>query len=143
MGECEICGSPKAFLKARVESVILTVCRDCSKHGEVLPRIEIAPKRTFVREEPEQYVVNDFFVRIREARQKLNLTQEQLAERIKEKYSVIKRVEDGWEPPLNLIKRLEKFLNINLIENAPESVSVKQVEKKKQLTFGDVAKIDV
>jgi putative transcription factor len=71
---------------------------------------------------------------------KRNLTQEDLAKKLNEKVSILKRIEDGWEPPLNVVKKLERFFNIELTEEAEE----KKIEKKTSktdLTIGDVVEV--
>jgi uncharacterized protein (TIGR00270 family) len=70
----------------------------------------------------------------------LNLTQEQLAKKLNEKSSVIKRIEEGWEPPPTLIRKIEKFFNIKLTEEIEEKPLNKKTEKKK-LTIGDVVEV--
>ena len=69
----------------------------------------------------------------------MELTQEELAKKLKEKLSVIKRIEDGWEPPINLIKKLERFFNIELTEELKEE----HFERKprKSITIGDVVEV--
>ncbi len=70
----------------------------------------------------------------------MKLKQENLAKKINEKMSTIKRVEEGWEPPSSLIKKLEKFFNIKLTEK-PEEKSLEKKTDKKKLTVGDVVEI--
>ena len=70
----------------------------------------------------------------------MKLKQEELAKKINEKSSIIKRIEEGWRPPLNLIKKLEKFFNIKLTEKLEESALEKKINKEK-LTVGDVVEI--
>ena len=63
----------------------------------------------------------------------LNLKQEELAQKIAEKVSVIHKVESKHlRPSLALAKKLEHFLNIKLIEKYKE-------EKTKTLDFTDSA----
>lgn len=70
----------------------------------------------------------------------MKLKQEDLAKKINEKVSTIKRVEESWEPSPNLIKKLEKFFNIKLIEKSEEKTLEKKTSKEK-LTIGDVVEI--
>lgn len=69
----------------------------------------------------------------------MGLTQEQLAKKLKEKMSVIKRIEDGWKPSLTLIRKLERFFNIKLTEELEEE----HFERKprKDITIGDVVEV--
>jgi len=70
----------------------------------------------------------------------MNLTQEELAKKLKEKASVIKRTEEGWEPPLKLIKKIEKFFDIELREEIEEEILEKKSDSKR-LTIGDVVEV--
>jgi putative transcription factor len=138
--QCEVCGS-RATRKSKIEGVILRVCNNCVKLGEELAKVQIRPTRKFTPkiQELEETINSDFYKIIKKERQKRNLTQEQLAKKLNEKLSVIRRIEDGWEPPLRLIRKLEKFFNLNLIEASPQ-MSTKKIEKKK-LTIGDIVEI--
>ena len=70
----------------------------------------------------------------------MNLTQEELAKKLKEKASIIKRVEEGWEPPTKLINKIEKFFDIKLREKIEEKVLEKKSDSK-ELTIGDVVEV--
>ncbi len=141
MVECVLCGS-KATRKAKVEGSILDVCDDCVKYGKEIPRIEIRKKdkRTPHIEDMEHELVRDFHKTIRKAREKRKLTQEDLAKKLKEKSSVIKRIEEGWKPPMKLIKKLERFFEIKLREKVVETVLDKRMGSSK-LTIGDVVEV--
>jgi len=88
----------------------------------------------------ETTIKSNFHLLVKNERTKRNLTQEELAKKLNEKESIIKRIEDGWEPSLDVIKKLERFFNINLTEEIEE----KQIEKKTdktELTIGDIVEI--
>ena len=88
----------------------------------------------------EGAIKTNFHLLIKNERAKRSLTQEELAKKLNEKASLIKRVEEGWEPPLSMIKKLERFFNIELTEEIEE----KQIESKtdrKELTIGDVVEV--
>ena len=62
-------------------------------------------------------LVEDFNVVVRKARESKGWTREELGAKIYEKVSVINRIETGkMEPDAKLAKKLEKTLNITLIE---------------------------
>jgi putative transcription factor len=110
--------------------------------GEEVPTIELREEKKKIPklEGMEISVKSNFHLLVKNERTKRNLTQEELAKKLNEKESVIKRIEDGWEPSLNVIKKLERFFNINLTEELEE----KQIEKKAdktELTIGDVVEI--
>jgi len=140
--ECEICGSKNAKRKAKVEGSIVTICDNCIGFGEEIPILEITRTKKVLPliEEPNEIIITDFNEIIRNAREKMNLTQEKLAKKLNEKVSLIKRVEDGWEPPPSLISKFEKFFNIKLTEKIEEK-SIDKKSDKKRLTIGDVIEL--
>ena len=88
----------------------------------------------------DQAIKSNFHLLVKNERTKKNLTQEELAKKLNEKVSLIKRVEEGWEPPLSIVKKIERFFNIELMEELEE----KQLESKanrKDLTIGDVVEV--
>ena len=142
MGECEICGSIDANRRTRIDNAILSVCGECVKFGEEIPLIEVRKEKKFIPrlEEMQQSIKSNFYSQIKNERVKKNLTQEELAKKLNEKVSVIKRIEEGWEPSLNTISKLEKFFKIKLTEELEE----KRLEKKEcktELTIGDVVEV--
>ncbi len=140
MAECELCGA-KATRKTKIDSAILNVCDKCVGFGMEINPPRLVDAKKAVREldigVPLKRNFNDM---IRIARDKRKLTQEELATKLSEKLSVIKRVEDGWEPSPALISKLEKFFNIKLTEEVEEKVISKKSGKDK-LTIGDVVEI--
>lgn len=142
IGECELCGSKKAERKTKIDKVILNACDDCVKFGQEIPKVElIDSKKTPASMEMGEGVLPNFHVLIRNERSKMNMTQEDLAKKLNEKSSVIKRVEDGWEPPMNVIKKFERLFGIKLTQELKEEkVGVKAGGSK--LTIGDVVEIN-
>lgn len=140
--ECEICGSKNAKRKAKVEGTIVTICDNCIGFGEEVPILEIIRTKKILPliEEPNEIIVTDFNEIIRNSREKMKLTQEKLAKKLNEKASIIKRVEDGWEPPPSLINKLEKFFNIKLTEKIEEK-SIDKKSDRKKLTIGDIVEL--
>lgn len=54
---------------------------------------------------------------IRNARIKMGISQEELAKQISEKLTIIKKIEQGtFKPPIELARKIEKFLKIKIIE---------------------------
>ncbi|MBU4190217.1 MAG: TIGR00270 family protein, partial [Candidatus Thermoplasmatota archaeon] len=82
----------------------------------------------------------DYAGKIKDARTKTNLTPEDLGKRINEKKTIITKIESGnMKPDENLVKKLEKTLNIKLMEKT----KTEKVETKKTgggLTIGDLIK---
>lgn len=66
-------------------------------------------------------VVENYAYLVRTAREKLGLTAAELAARIKEKESVVKRVESGrLRPTIELARKLERALGVKLLEKTSE-----------------------
>ncbi|ADC47299.1 transcriptional regulator [Methanobrevibacter ruminantium M1] len=136
---CEICGKEIEGkpLRTKIDGSVLLVCNDCAKFGRVqrdtpLERkfvtrdkkgrkeanAKTRPKKTYTRnEEPMDELVEDFNLVVRQAREAKGWKREELAAKIYEKASVINRIESGKIlPDLKLARKLEKTLNIKLIE---------------------------
>lgn len=92
-------------------------------------------------EESSDVLKPNFSKIIRKSRERSGLKQNELAKKLNEKLSVIKRTEEGWEPSPSLISKLEKFFNIKLTENLEEN-GLEKKAKKEKLTIGDVVEID-
>ena len=152
---CDLCGKEGELFKVEVEGTTLNVCKDCSNFGKVISKVEPEPtpkerrkiqkQQAIVEEEPEVIyeIVSNYASLIRKNREKLKLKQEELAKKIAEKASVVNNLESGkFKPSLKLAGKLEKFLNIKLIEE----VEVKDVAKSKKssneaMTLGDMIKL--
>ena len=141
ISECELCGA-KASKKAKVEGTVLDVCENCVKYGKEVKEVEYKrPVKKILRLDGEdQVMVKDFHKLIRHSREKRKLTQEDLAKKLNEKLSLIKRVEDGWHPSNKTIDKIEKFFNIKIREEAVELIH-EQKQNAKSLTIGDVIEI--
>ncbi|MCS7126315.1 MAG: multiprotein-bridging factor 1 family protein [Aigarchaeota archaeon] len=70
----------------------------------------------------EEYeYVEDFGRLIREAREKMGLTQEDLAKQLNEKVTVIRKIEAGeFNPSIELVKKIERLLKIKILVPAVE-----------------------
>jgi putative transcription factor len=164
---CEVCGHKIHGKPYRViiEGAKLTVCGECSKHGTIiweetqqkitLPKLETAlplPSKTQHKEKRQKAVENtselaeDFDAKIRQAREKLGLSHEELGKKISEKVSVIKKIENRKMTPNNkLAVKLEHALKIKLLvpaseEKIPPTNIPKQTSH--ELTLGDLLKLD-
>jgi len=100
--------------------------------------VVIAPKKEL---EEETVLVDNYGKMIVEARKKRNLTREEFAKKIKEKESVIRRVEtEEMMPDDALVKKIERFLEIKL-KKAYEKTILGKKEIKGSLTLGDVVEL--
>jgi len=157
---CEICGDlirgpPNRIV---VEGARLVVCVKCSTYGEdywqpaspskaperPLPRpVKTKPRRlpaSPTKELGELELREDFGAKIRKTREKLGLTQDDLAKRAKERLSIIQKIELGkMAPNLQLTKTLEHVLKTKLLVPTVEPEPPKSVTAETQeLTIGDV-----
>src|SRR5690606_36108425 len=128
MSYCELCGRSTTEKKMIVvDRTVFNVCVACSKHGKpyVPAQAATAKKRKPVSAErqkkkkigfaDETILAPDFANRIREARMKMGLTQEQLAMKMNEKVQPLKKIESGALKPDELLaKKLERHLGIKL-----------------------------
>ena len=122
MSYCELCGSQITgeVIPIVVENVPMKVCRPCSKHGQptVSKKIEKKPKpvkEMFTFKLPS--VREDYSRLIKDARERMGLTQDELGSKIAEQGTVVKLIEESkFKPDQELAKKLEQVLGISLIE---------------------------
>ena len=145
--ECEICGrrSPDMAIVS-IEGAKMTVCPKCQGHGSFVASVRppaAIRKRTPEKSEqaPEIDVIDNYAEVIQKARIGKGLGPKDLANRISEKESVIKHVEQGkLEPTEKLARKLEKFLGVSLLQLVKrESIETRNNDAK--LTLGDIVKI--
>ena len=132
MTSCEICGTPilEYGEKVYVEGNLITVCKTCSKRGKPLKnqqeiqrkpamrpamrpkKIEKLDRITF---DDSAILINNFSEVIRNSRMANGLTHEQLGLLIKERVSLLRKIESGTlKPDEGLSRKLERFFRINL-----------------------------
>ncbi len=161
---CEVCGcriTGKSF-NVIIEGAKLTVCIECSKLGEKYyeePKKKIAAPRPadlkplrpqagrplVPKVDTGLELVENFDVKIRQARERLGLSHEELGKRINEKVSLLRKIETGKMAPDNrLAKILEHSLKVRLIVPAKEE-KVPQAKlartEGRDLTLGDLIEL--
>ena len=142
---CEVCGSPLRASPNRVEidGATMVVCNNCARLGKPLgpsapSRLRVSPMQNALRTmsqqqrpsdrppEVEYDVDPDYNVMIRQAREKLGLSQEQLGKLLNEKPSVISMVESKkLKPDMTLTRKLMHELKIPLLVSLSELESGK------------------
>ena len=137
----------------------MVVCKECSKLGKIQ---KAPPKPKFVRQnekgrkttnarkrnysrrdEPTEELVEDFALKIRNARESKDWSREDLGRKINERVSVITRIETGkMTPDLKLTKKFEKALNIKLLEKVND-IDLNQFVSNTsgERTLGNIMKI--
>jgi putative transcription factor len=157
--QCEICGAEMRGkpICITVDNSELQVCQKCAPYGKpvdkrtpvsrkispvvrAVPRTGSRPKKDFFDILKDE-LLDDYDRIIREAREAKGWSQEDLAENIKEKASLIKKIERSEIIPEDSVrKKLEHTLNIRLTERV--EVSGQEVSHfKKDTTLGDIVKI--
>jgi putative transcription factor len=155
---CKIHGSP---LRAIIEGAKLTVCGECSKHGKVireealtlgqvtpkktLPPISLKKKTPAATVDVTQEVVDDYDSKIRQAREKLGISHDELGKKLNEKSSVLKKIETGKMMPNNmLVTKLEHALKIKLLVPISEEKVAQELPKSpnRELTLGDLMQLN-
>jgi len=144
---CEMCGEDEKLFKTDIEGVDLNVCRNCGKFGKVKgPAHVIVPKTKKVEprkiSELIQVIADDYATRISQARQRMGLKQKEFARNIKEKESLVQKIEQGqFEPSMKLARKLENHLRIKLVEQHEEKHEQTTATGKTALTIGDMIEI--
>jgi len=143
MLECELCGKVikgKAYV-VKIDSAEVIACEECAAGKEIIRVIGGESKETKVKAkkvEEKEEIAFDYGERIRKAREELKIPLKVLAERINEKESYLKRVEDQEVlPSEEVARKLEKELGIKLFEKVEEK-SI-QAQKPKNLSLEDIA----
>lgn len=153
--ECETCGRYiEHGKKIKLEGSIVITCDECAIYGEVIEDVAIQREEKLQRNEREidetfdieshsEEIIENFGNVIKNAREKVNMKQEDLAKRINQQKSLIQRIEIGkFKPSIELAKKLEKILNVQLLksyEEEKESKTVKTTEEKdREITLGDL-----
>ena len=130
--QCDLCGATKNLVRAKIEGTELIVCQECAKFGTVLGPIKTKQEKAKKRKKEKQtikpsteeeiLIINpNYPTIIKKAREKLGLKQSEFAKLIREKESVVHKLETGeLEPSIKLAKKLEHILKIKLIEQYHE-----------------------
>lgn len=161
---CEVCGrrimGPP--YKAMIEGVKMLVCGECVKLGSVSweakaePRLKRIAKRLpppvlRTRKQPSITVeenlelIDDFSLKVRQAREKFGLSHEDLGKKISEKVSVLRKIEGGKMTPDNLlVEKLQHALRIKLLMPVSEPKIPKKAlapTHSAARTLGDIAQV--
>ncbi|MBI2548388.1 TIGR00270 family protein [Candidatus Woesearchaeota archaeon] len=146
MTNCEMCGTHGDLFLTMIEGTELNLCASCSKFGKIIKRANAQPlqlktktKTLHQEEELVESIVEDYSERIKNAREKLGLKQKELAMKISEKESLIHKIESHHiEPSIVLARKLEKFLQVTLVEEVKETKENIAKRKTDTLTLGDL-----
>lgn len=157
---CEVCGREihgQPYYRI-IEGGKLTVCGQCSKFSnqEWDPKAPKARKRPTRRRSAQPSrrrrsdietaesleLVDDYGMIIKRARQTKGMTVEDFAKKISEKESVVKKLEkEDMNPPLNLVRKIQRELSINILEEAERGTGSVLTRPMGPRTLGDLIKI--
>ena len=157
--QCEICGAEirEKPLCITIENSELQVCQRCAPYGKpVDKRTPVSRKvspivRTVTKTEKRQNkdffdilkneLLENYVKIIRDAREAKGWSQEDLAENLKEKASLIKKIERSEIiPEDSVIKKLENTLKIKITERI-DATGAEVSHTKKDTTLGDIVTI--
>lgn len=163
---CEICGTEIKGqpYKTKIDNSIMITCKECSKYGKIQQKPQ--PKnhtrknnkktnnktqnnrlrnKSYSRQSrDEEYELVDNYTKIiKQAREKQQLTQKKLGEKIYERESVIAHIESGkMIPDAKLAHKIEKILNIKIIEKMDsDEREYHDIKRFGEATIGDIARI--
>ncbi|HEV8595960.1 MAG TPA: multiprotein bridging factor aMBF1 [Thermoplasmata archaeon] len=160
---CEVCGADVPRTKTvTVEGTVLNACPSCARFGievdaPVGPKSRAVPagiaerlaarKRRMAEKDVyaqsgEEDLAEDYAERIRRARESRGWKQADLGMKINERVTIIAKLESGTIVPNdNLIRRLERALEIKLKEKAP-AVALRKAGAPEAMTLGDLMDLD-
>jgi putative transcription factor len=165
---CDICGRQIQGRPNRVvvEGAVMTTCARCASLGTPYQEPKLIPLTTPIsaprpvpvvvsrpipskpadrrtpREIQELDIADNYSQIIQKARRKHGLGQEDLAMKVKERLSVIQKIELGkMAPNMRLAKELEHILRIKLLVLTSEPPIPKLTPATKEVTLADVARI--
>jgi len=151
---CELCGSPihGKGITMSYEGSIITVCNSCynriRKHAVIVKednKKSETQKKTTPKPpkmaDTELEIVADYYKIIKNAREQLGISQQQLAQKLKVSENIVKRFESGkLKPTISQARQLEKILGIKLVTPLENEESEKEFDET-ELTLGDVVNI--
>jgi putative transcription factor len=147
MPSCDMCGTQGKLFRVLIESTEMQVCQNCSKFGKILANPVTFVKKNVVqkpaRPELVEIIVEGYNDIIKSKRMEMGLTQEELANKMAERESILQKVEAGQiEPPIAFARKLEKFMGIKLVEQYEDKGGALSTKSKSaEFTIGDMVKI--
>ena len=144
--ECEVCGKHTDELYfTEIERAKMQTCKKCSTSGKFIGKARLEPvkkKNIIIKEMPEEELVDNFEELIAKKRKESGLTQEQLADKINETHSIIKKIERGdFHPSKKTAGKLERLFKIKLYQIIKRQSYEEQPKVQSNLSLGDIVKI--
>ena len=151
-----MCGTEANLFRVSIEDAILNVCKSCSSYGKVLSAVKTPTGRDLKNKKKEEsaakeflrpaetifVIVPDYAQKIKKKREKLGIEQKEFAKQVRERDSLISKIETGSvEPNIKLARKLEKHLKIKLVEEYQEKPKLLAKSEGDGVTIGDMIKI--
>ena len=145
---CDMCGKEiEKPILISVEGAQMQVCSNCAKFGKVVrqaqkPVFKRKIQRNDTRILVSEEIVSGYGTKIKNAREKLGLSQKDFSKKINEKESLLHQIEsEHIKPKISTAKKIGIFLGIDLTE----TVKVKHTQKNESSksgvrTIGDILK---
>jgi len=150
MATCDMCGKEAPLCKSRLEGTTLDVCPQCTRFGKAVqipraPKIRQTQAYLPARKEILQIITEDYPRKIKHAREKLGMNQEEFAKRLNEKCSIMQKIEAGqFKPSIDMARKLENILKIRIIEEYAEQgevpINISDNEEEGAYTIADFIK---
>ncbi len=151
MTACEMCGKKPAKFNTAIEGTTMHVCADCASFGEIKGRSDVRivykEKPKFEKKEPTIIFIQGYGARVKRAREKLGLKQEEMAKRLNERESLLHQIEsEHLKPSVELARKLERELHVKIVEEISDEESHANpttplhAQKNSAYTFGDYIK---
>jgi len=142
-----MCGREDRLVLVELEGSQLNVCSNCGKHGKRIggPKVKkfVRRVRKVEKQEIEEEVIGNFSEKLRNAREKRSLKQEDFANLLNEKASLLQKWEAGsLTPKIKVAKKLERMLGINFVKKVEEKKQEVKLESGSgEMTLGDFIKV--
>src|SRR3989344_1597750 len=147
MASCDLCGKEGPLFRVRTEGTEFDVCKNCSRFGTIVakPKAQtVASPRVTVRlphQEVMEIIIEDYGQRVKQRREQLGLTHEELGRKLAERASLLQKIESQHqEPSLALARKIERILGISLILKHEEVHAAPLHQPGKSFTIGDFLK---
>lgn len=146
--QCDLCGKTGEMYRTEIEGTIMTTCADCKKFGKEIRKIRETTKvvKQEIQKKPKKIeavetITKNYSELIKNAREKLGMTQKDFAKKLSEKESNIHAMESRKrEPSISVARKIEKQLGIKLVEiHVEEEFKIPLSPKNtgSELTLGD------
>ena len=143
---CEMCGKSQVEYAIEIEGTSLKVCESCKEYGQTVSKLSTPTANTrrpvykvVDRAEMLEFITEGFGQKIKSARERQNMTQEDFAKKINEKLSTYHNVESGHlTPNIALARKLERALSIKLVEQIETGPLHMKSQAPQSMTLGDV-----